>query len=374
MATVELIGDDCYGQLIRYMESNKIKRILLVAGSSQNNSVVRQLLQDIKSRLDAQIVTFSEYTPNPTYEEAVAGVEMFRGNGCDAVMAIGGGSAIDIAKCIKLFSAMDPGDSYLNRKGVQSNTKLIAIPTTAGTGSEATHFAVIYYKGEKQSVTDMSLIPDAVVLDPQLLATLPAYHKKAGALDALCHGVESFWSVNSTEESKAYSREAIRLVIDNAEGFLKNEEAATYSMLRAANLAGKAINIAKTTAAHAMCYRLTTLYGLAHGHSAALCLSELWPFMEKHQDKCRDFRGKDYLREAFKELDIIFEYKGVHGSIAFRQFLSDMELQRPRYDGEKDLKALTESVNEQRMMNNPIMLSEEDIREIYGLLFVKAIW
>lgn len=368
MATVELIGDDCYGQLIRYMESNKIKRILLVAGSSQNNSVVRQLLQDIKSRLDAQIVTFSEYTPNPTYEEAEAGVEMFRGNGCDAVMAIGGGSAIDIAKCIKLFSAMDPGDSYLNRKGVQSNTKLIAIPTTAGTGSEATHFAVIYYKGEKQSVTDMSLIPDAVILDPQLLATLPAYHKKAGALDALCHGVESFWSVNSTEESRQYAGEAIKLIMNNADKYISGDTVAAENMLKAANLAGKAINISKTTAGHAMCYKLTTLYGIAHGHSVALCVNALWPYMKEHIDKCKDPRGTAYLKEIFMALDELLVYKGRKGCEAFENFLKNMDLNQDLRIDSDTIKSLTDSVNEERLANNPVGLDKDDIWAVYNMV------
>ncbi len=98
-----------------------------------------------------------------------------------------------------------------------NNIPLLAVPTTAGTGSEATRFAVIYYGGNKQSVTSESLIPDAVVLDPDTLITLPLHQKKATMMDALCHSIESFWSINSTDESKEFSRTAIREILENAE-------------------------------------------------------------------------------------------------------------------------------------------------------------
>ena len=91
----------------------------------------------------------------------------------------------------------------------------MAMPTTAGTGSEATKYAVIYYNGEKQSINDESIIPSTVLFDSSILDSLPSYQKKATVLDAFSHSIESMWSINSTKESKEYSKEALTLIIEN---------------------------------------------------------------------------------------------------------------------------------------------------------------
>ena len=89
---------------------------------------------------------------------------------------------------------------------------------------------------------------------PELLRTLPDYQKKCTCMDALCHSVESFWSVNSSDESKVYSRKAMRMILDNIDAYLAGDQDAAKTMLRAANYAGRAINITQTTAGHAMSY------------------------------------------------------------------------------------------------------------------------
>lgn len=90
-------------------------------------------------------------------------------------------------------------------------------------------------------------------------------------MDAFCHTLESFWSVNSIEESEVYSKKAIELILAHMEGFLSNTEISNAGMLLAANIAGKAINITQTTASHAMCYKITSIFGVAYGHAAILC-------------------------------------------------------------------------------------------------------
>ena len=154
------------------------------------------------------------------------------------------------------------------------------MPTTAGTGSEATRYAVIYYNDAKQSITSKSIIPSTVLMDPNALKTLPVYQRKATMCDALCHAIESFWSVNSNEESKKYSRAAIKGVLKNMQGYFENTEEGNAGMLRAAYDAGKAINITQTTAGHAMCYKITSLFGCAHGHAAILCDRVLFSWMK----------------------------------------------------------------------------------------------
>ena len=278
------------------------RRVLLVCDDS-----IRFLTQFNKKldEVDKRLIRFSDFQPNPLYESVVRGVEVFRKEKCDSIIAVGGGSAMDVAKCIKLYSAQ-PGDgedgAWLKTEEIENMIPFLAMPTTAGTGSEATKYAVVYYNGAKQSITSERIIPEMVLMDPGVLKTLPLYQKKATMCDALCHAIESFWSVNSTEESRQYSREAISGILRHMDGYLQNTEAGNAGMLLAAHMAGKAINISQTTAGHAMCYKLTSLFGVAHGHAAILCDRILFPWMISNVDRCVDPRGKDYLNTTMDEI------------------------------------------------------------------------
>ncbi len=322
------------------------------------------------AELPLKIIWFEDFKPNPDYESVVKGVKVFKENVCDAILAIGGGSAMDVAKCIKLYATMDDNENYLKQEPKDNNITLLAVPTTAGTGSEATRFAVIYYLGEKQSVAHTSLIPEYVFMYPDILKGLPEYQKKATAMDALCHAIEAFWSVNSTEESKGYSKEAISLIMENLFKYLNGDMEAAGKMLVAANVAGKAINITQTTAGHAMCYKLTSLYGIAHGHAAALCVVRLWPYMLKHMENCLDARGKKYLERTFGELAEIFGCSlAAEAAEKFYRMLEKMELLVLKENAsgflEEHLEKLVPSVNLTRLKNNPVRLDEEALKELY---------
>ena len=330
-----------------------------------------KLLKGISRHLEeleeqgAEIVRFSGFQPNPLYESVVDGVNLCREQGCSAIMAIGGGSAMDVAKCIKLYRYMDPDRSYLEQAIVPNDLPFLAMPTTAGTGSETTRYAVIYENGVKQSVTHESCIPQTVLLDSSVLETLPLYQKKATMLDALCHAIEAFWSVNSTEESQAYSQEAIGLIRANLQGYLDNTEAGNGGMLRAANLAGKAINIAQTTAGHAMCYKITSLFGCAHGHAAALCLRKLFPWMLPRLDRCVDPRGQDHLGKTMQALaDAMGCETPAEAAAWFEQLFDALELAVPAASPEQ-FRVLCVSVNPVRLKNFPIRLEKADIDALY---------
>lgn len=326
---------------------------LLVVDSSFN-----YLPETIRRYRDENSVVFDKFTSNPLYEQVVEGVKVFKENNCESIVAIGGGSTIDVAKCIKLFASLDPNINYLKQDYKENNIKLTAIPTTAGTGSEATRFAVIYNEGKKQSVTHDSIIPSEVILEPSVLNTLPEYQRKVTMLDALCHSIESYWSINSNDMSKAYSKQAIKLILDNYKAYL-NKDISTYGfMQKAANLAGKAINITQTTAGHAMCYKLTSLYNIAHGQACAMCINKLYPFMINNIDKCIDSRGKEYLKKVFSELDSLINPK------KFNDIYNEMDFKRVVYKS-SDLNTLVDSVNIQRLKNNPIELNKQDIENLY---------
>lgn len=355
-----------YRELDDYIKENDANTILLVCDVALPYLKINSYFEELEERLGVKVVKFNDFKPNPLYESVVEGVKVFKENSCDLIMAVGGGSAIDVAKCIKLYSNMNPEENYLKQEIVPNDVKLLAVPTTAGTGSEATRYAAIYYKGAKQSVTDYSAIPTTVVFDASTLKTLPEYQKKATMMDALCHCIESYWSVNSTEESHEYSKEGIKLILENMDKYLENDDEACVNMLHAANLGGKAINITQTTAGHAMCYKLTSLYGISHGHAAALCVSRLWPYMVEHTEKCIDPRGEEYLKGIFSCIAEAMGCESVAEAIACLQdILKKLELSGPKVNDEKEYEILKTSVNPVRLKNHPVQLDEETIDNIY---------
>lgn len=370
MAEQQILGsENNYEQLNFYLKSRRHKKILLVCGDSIKYFAINRYFNLLENNLEIKVIRFSCFTSNPTYESVVEGVRVLKTEGCTLIIAVGGGSAIDVAKCIKLYSNMDDSRNYLKQNIIPNDIELIALPTTAGTGSEATRFAVIYYNGEKQSVSDYSCIPSVVLLDASVLETLPEYQRKATMMDALCHATESFWSINSTKESRQLAKEAIELIISNFEGYLMNTSKGNAGMLTAANLAGKAINITQTTAGHAMCYKISTLYGIAHGHAAALCVSVLFPYMLKNLSKCIDSRGEIYLRQVFKELAKAYGCDVPEKAAQkFSEILCNLNLQKLSAK-EEDYEILRSSVNPIRMRNNPIELGADIIDYLYHRIF-----
>ena len=392
MQRIIYVNDD-YSELDDYIKGLKAKKILLVCGASIRFLKYDAYFDNLKNTSDIEVIRFSDFAPNPQYESVVKGVELFREKKCNAIIAVGGGSVMDVAKCIKLFSNKDLDneyDSYLNKKIIPNDVRLIVLPTTAGTGSEATQFAVIYNDGDKKSVDSYSLMPQAVIMDSTVLKSLPTYQKKAALLDALCHAMESYWSVNSSEESKEYSKQAIGLILGNINEYLETDiidpsktalnaggdniireglPDCYDNMQKAAYLAGKAINITRTTAGHAMCYKLTTLYGIAHGHAAALCVAKLFPYMVFHTEDCADKRGTKYLDCMFNELAKIMGCETVSEACElFECLLKKLELTIPVVS-EKDYGILAKSVNAERLNNNPVMLYDSTIEMLYHKIF-----
>lgn len=333
-------------------------------------------IKDAIEALDAgEKVKFSDFTPNPSYEQVCEGIELLKESRCDAILAVGGGSAIDVAKCIKLAILAEEGNAAIipplvSQRLAIDGTKIpfIAIPTTAGTGSESTHNAVMYYEGAKQTVTNDGVLPDYAILEPSVLKTLPLYQKKCTMMDALCQGIESWWSVNSTDESKEYSKKAIELIMANWRKYIfENDEEAAMQIMLAANYGGRAINIAQTTAAHAMSYKITSMYNLPHGHAVAVCMTEIWEYMLSHTEKCIDPRGKEYLEQVFNSIASAMGAENPYTALdSFTCMLKDMEMSSPMSDNRKaEIGILSLSVNPIRLKNNPIELDVATIRLLY---------
>lgn len=360
-------------QLPTILKEVGCKRLFLVVDSSYPFLNIKDAIEALPVK---ERVMFSDFTPNPLYEQVCNGIELLKSSNCDTILAVGGGSAIDVAKCIKLAVLAKEGNAAIipplvSTRVACDGAKLpfIAIPTTAGTGSESTHNAVMYYEGAKQTVTNDGVLPDYAILEPSVLKTLPLYQKKCTMMDALCQGIESWWSVNSTEESYEYSRKTIELIMTNWRKYIfENDDEAAKQIMLAANYGGRAINITQTTAAHAFSYKITSLYKLPHGHAVAVCLPEIWEYMIGHMEKCIDSRGQEYLSGIFYLIAKAMGCDSPEKAIAvFRQMMKESDLKNPVAGNKEDeLKVLSISVNPVRLKNNPILLEDTVIRQLYG--------
>ncbi|MBR6273707.1 MAG: iron-containing alcohol dehydrogenase, partial [Lachnospiraceae bacterium] len=172
-------------------------------------------------------------------------------------------------------------------------------------------------------------------------------------------------SVNSNEESREYSRRAIRGVMEHMDGYLANTEEGNAGMMIAAHTAGKAINITQTTAGHAMCYKITSLFGVAHGHAAMLCDRVLYGWMIINTDRVIDSRGEDYLKNTLDEIGRAMGCADAsEGALKLRNIFEKLELSVPEAS-ESDYEELKTSVNPVRLKNHPVKLDEEVIDSLY---------
>lgn len=335
---------------------------LVVGGKTFEGSALKQELDANK----VDYVVFSGYSENPKLEEVRAGLETFASTGRDSVIALGGGSAMDVAKGVKLLAAADSEDFPAYGDPLDRRVPQIFYPTTAGTGSESTHFAVVYVDGEKHSIAHDAALPEYAILDPELLRTLPEYHRNSSLLDALAQAVESLWAKGATEQSKEYARAAIETILESTLLYTSSDaafdEELAASMLEASNLAGKAINISKTTAAHAMSYGLTAETGIAHGHAAALCLVGVWG----HHLEVAELGGpgSENLRESLDDIAQSFGVETPEQALElFRELYADLRM--PDLGEGIDAATLAAQVNTERLGNNPVPLSEDVLTEAY---------
>ena len=337
----------------------KISEIVKLTQSIKPLVICSSWLYSMVDSLPFDKVIFDAFTPNPTLEEVVAGINLFVAEGCDFIITIGGGSAIDVGKCICILNSNIQDITLMNNV----RCKHLSIPTTAGTGSESTCFAVIYKNGVKFSVEHQDILPQYVILDAKFLDSLPMYHKKSALLDALCQAIESIWAKGATNESKHYAKQVIKLIMNNFETYLTGSKEGAKKMIIAANLAGKAINISKTTAAHAMSYKMTSLYGVAHGHAVAICLPLVW----KHILHIHNEGNESHLKNSLNDIAVAMGAKSFNNSLeVFQNIYKKMELPSPHSDNKNDLYELTASVNNQRLENHPVKINKDILLNMYS--------
>jgi alcohol dehydrogenase class IV len=339
-------------------------RVLVVHGLRSYGSGSAAAVVD---QLDAEVRRFPGVRPNPQLGQVREAVALAREYAPDAVLGIGGGSAMDVAKCVAVLTGCpgDPGE-YLAAFGSvpeRRSAALVLVPTIAGSGSELTSFATVYADRRKFSLDHPSARADHVLIDPDLAATVPVAAAAASALDALAQAVESAWAVAATPESRGTAVRALETLAPVlgtatcrgtfADVGLREE------LARGAALAGAAINESRTTAAHGLSYALTAEHGITHG--AAVGLHLRWLIGHNAAATAADTRhpdGPDALRRLIEDLQRIC----VHGSGVPLEPLIDRLL---GLHGVRDLRVphrdWTGDLTGGRTRNNPRLVSAEDV-------------
>ena len=323
------------------------KKFFLVADPSLDNERVINSLE----AFDIPYVRFSSFAMNPTRQQASAAVEAFRREDCDSVVSIGGGSTLDVAKWVKSETCVP----------------LIAVPTTIGTGCEATPFVVLTVDGIKLHLRNENMLPDVVIFDPTLVDTLPIYQRKCGSLDTFAHAVESMWSHKATDETIAYAKEALQIILTNYRDYVFDyTHQAARQMFRASHLAGQAIAHTHTTAVHALSFPLTTQLGLPHGHAVGLCLPQVMEFVMRNASQCNDPRGEGHLIQMLKEIASIMHGVSISDAIVrLRIVLAELQLAVPLGVTMDDVERLTDAIDLERIGNSPVPFTREDVKELY---------
>ncbi|HJR91183.1 MAG TPA: phosphonoacetaldehyde reductase [Acidimicrobiia bacterium] len=307
---------------------------------------------------------------DPTIEEVEEAVSTYRGRNPGLIVAVGGGTVIDTAKLM----ALALGSGWAPAALLDEDTRhlpaieLVAVPTTAGSGAERTHFAVVYAGGTKHSVAAESIRPVAALVDPTLTHSMSSQLTASSGFDAFAHAMESLWSINSTPESRALSEEALGLVWDHlARAVTRPEPDVRRQMALGSTQAGAAIDITRSTAPHALAYHLTSRHGLAHGHAVSLTLGA---FLEYNagvtDDDVVDPRGAEAVGGAVETIcDVLEVSDAAAGRVLVDQFARDLGLRVPETlasDASKE--AWAGFVNAERMANNPRRVTDESLRRI----------
>ena len=272
------IIDSCT-ELNKVVEKEKIKSVLIVTDKGIVNNNLAKPVEKALQECSVSYIIYEGTLPNPTVQNVEDALEVYRSNNCNAIIAIGGGSAIDCAKAVGARVA------YPKRTVNQLGGKLkvwrklpvlIAIPTTAGTGSETTLAAMITDSDthHKYAIMSFPIIPRYAVLDATLTYSLPPHLTATTGIDALTHAVEAYIGRSTTKETRRLALEATKLVFENIETAYKdgNKHRARENMLHAAYKAGISFSKSYVGYIHAVAHSLGGRYGTPHGLANAVLL------------------------------------------------------------------------------------------------------
>ena len=345
-------GAGRFKQLPVILREYGIRRCVLVCGPHFAEEAER-LRQDVPE----VCAVFSDTQPNPQLSGVQETLRLIRLHGADAVLGIGGGSAIDTAKfaAAAALGEQDAAYYYRSLDFPAKRLKIIAVPTTAGTGSEVTQVSVISHGEEKKTINHPAFMPTAAIVDPELTLSVPPRTTMVTGLDALAHALEGYWSRNHQPICDLMATEAVRLVLENLETAYRDggDLEARSRMAYASLLGGLAFALPKTAASHACSYPLSADYHLPHGEACAFTLDSLVRV------------------NADARLETLCRRAGLSGSGELAERISALKAMaglraRLKELGNVDIEKLAEDCAAHPLMgNNPVAMDKEAVRQMF---------
>jgi len=372
-----VFGNGSLLTLAGHLNEHHAKNPLVVIDKNLAKTGLHEKIASILVSEGIKFTVFDKVEPEPRIELADEGVALCLKNKCDSVIGIGGGSAMDVAKAIAVI-ATNKGAAvdYLGLNKVpKPGLPKIMIPTTAGTGSEVTFTAVFIRKNlkKKEGMNSPHLYPDLALLDPELTLSLPPEPTAHTGLDALCHAIESYTSINASPLSEMFSLEAIALIAENLRTCVHDGKniAARERMLLGSLYAGIGLANAGVTAVHSLSYPLGGKFGVGHGLANTILLAPVMAFnlpgaLEKFADvaeamgECVEglpLREAAYL--AVDAVEALIDDCGITSSIR------DFGVKEEDFPSLADV-AMTVA---RPLENNPRKMTKEEMIAIYAQAF-----
>lgn len=284
-------GENALENIKTIILANEVKKLALFTDKGIESAGLLDYPVKVVEQTGVETIILDDLPPEPTYSQAQKLVDQFKASGADFIMAVGGGSVMDTAKLASVLATDQYGIRELLDKPelAKKCVKTLMIPTTAGTGAEATPNAIVAVpeKELKVGIVNENMIADYVILDAVMIKKLPRKIAASTGVDALAHAIECFTSNKSNPFSDVFALEALDIILNNIIPACDNPEAmdAKNKMQIASFYAGVAITASGTTAVHALSYPLGGKYHIAHGVSNAILLA---PVMRFNEPVCRE--------------------------------------------------------------------------------------
>ncbi|ARJ49224.1 iron-containing alcohol dehydrogenase [Candidatus Pelagibacter sp. RS40] len=353
----------------KFISDKSFKKIFVLCGKkSFVTSGADNLFKKIIS--DKQIKLFYKKLDFPTLEELIEIINEIKNFKPDLILGVGGGAVIDYAKIANVVDVREDLKDLITNYSYpfkKKYSKLAVIPTTAGSGAEVTSNAVIYVDGIKHSFESELLIPDNFFLIPEFLISAPNKIKASAGFDAVAQALESLVSKKSNEQSVDYASKSLRVSLNSFISFVNdpNMKNAT-EMSIAANLAGKAISISKTTAPHAASYPFTSLFNISHGHAVGLFFESFFKF---NFDNLNKSETSFDLKERFDLIFNLFDVKDINNfnskiTLIKKQAKLEDNLETLNINISQNSERIIKGINLLRLGNNPVKIDENDIVNI----------
>lgn len=367
-----IFGEGALNLSGQYAKNFGAKKVLIatdpgVIEAGWTSKVVQSL-----NEAEIESVVFSDVTPNPKDAEVMKGVDMYQSQGCDVIIAVGGGSPMDCAKGIGIVSTNQ--QHILQFEGIDNVTvpgpPLICIPTTAGTSADVSQFAIINNTEERVKIAIISkaVVPDVALIDPLTTLTMDSYLTACTGIDALVHAIEAFVSSANSPIFDLHALEAIRLIQSTLLDVLMQPDNANMrtTLMRASLEAGLAFSNASLGAVHAMAHSLGGYLGLPHGECNAILLDHVMDFnyrdAAERYEKVGKAMGVDIMGMVAheKKQAILTEVTRLKRSAGISKTLGD------RGTRMSDIPELAEkALNDPCIVTNPRQLNKRDIEVIY---------